>query len=186
MNSVYFLGISVVGAFFIAYNYIAKAGWSSSIKRVAETMPSFVIVPGLILIILMALPSTRNVVMHWTHDGIMDPASEHYDKIIAGKAWYLKGKLHRVGGPAIERVDNTNEWWFEGMLHRTDGPAIVSSYYAEWWYYNQIVYRITLKEDYITLEEGLPCSIIWDKNPITQKKVLTSSGIKYIPNLPGL
>lgn len=103
-----------------------------------------------------------------------------------GKAWYLKGKLHRVGGPAIERVDNTNEWWFEDMLHRTDGPAIVSSYYAEWWYYNQIVYRITPKEDYITLEEGLPCSIIWDKNPITQKKVLTSSGIKYIPNLPGL
>jgi len=122
----------------------------------------------------------------WRHGElhrVKGPAIEYTD---GTREWYLKGKLHRVGGPAIERVNNTNEWWFEGMLHRTDGPAIVSSFYAEWWYYDQIVYRITLKEDYITLEEGLPCSIIWDKNPITQKKVLTSSGIKYIPNLPGI
>ena len=26
---------------------------------------------------------------HWMHDGIMDPNSDHYDHIIAGKAWYL-------------------------------------------------------------------------------------------------
>ena len=89
MNSVYFLGISVVGAFFISYNFVAKSGWYVSIKRVAEAFPSFVVIPGAILLILMAIPSTRHVVMHWTHDGIMDPASEHYDKIIAGKSWYL-------------------------------------------------------------------------------------------------
>lgn len=89
MNSVYFLGISVVGAFFMSYNYVAKAGWQVAIKRVAEAFPSFIIIPGAVLIILMAIPSTRHIVMHWTHDGIMDPASENYDKIIAGKAWYL-------------------------------------------------------------------------------------------------
>ena len=89
MNSVYFLGISVVGAFFIAYNYVAKAGWSASIKRVAEAFPSFIIVPGIILIILFAVPSTRHIIMHWTHDGIVDPNSENYDKILAAKSWYL-------------------------------------------------------------------------------------------------
>lgn len=89
MNSVYFLGISVVGAFFMSYNYVAKSGWYVAIKRVAEAFPSFIIVPGAILLILLAIPSTRHVVMHWTHEGIMDPTSEHYDKIIAGKSWYL-------------------------------------------------------------------------------------------------
>jgi len=28
-------------------------------------------------------------IFHWTHEGIMDPSSEHYDSIIAGKEGYL-------------------------------------------------------------------------------------------------
>lgn len=89
MNSVYFIGISVVGVFFLSYNYVAKAGWYTSFKRVPEAFPSFVIVPALIMLGLFLYPETRNIIFHWTHHGIMDPASENYDKIIAGKSWYL-------------------------------------------------------------------------------------------------
>ena len=52
------------------------------------------------------------------------------------KRWYLKGKLHREDGPAIEHADGTKEWYLNGKLHRKDGPAI------EWvdghkiWYLN--------------------------------------------------
>lgn len=89
MNSVYFLGISVVGVFFMSYNYVAKAGWNTSIKRIAEAFPAFMIVPSAILLILFAIPATRHIVFHWTHDGIMTPGSENYDEIIASKSWYL-------------------------------------------------------------------------------------------------
>ena len=89
MNSVYFLGISVVGVFFLSYNYVAKAGWYTTFKRVPEAFPSFIIVPAVIMLALFLIPDTRHIIFHWTHVGIMDPASEHYDKIIAGKSWYL-------------------------------------------------------------------------------------------------
>ncbi len=89
MNSVYFLGISLIGVFFISYNYVAKAGWYTSFKRVPEAFPAFMIIPAAIILALYLIPSTRHIIFHWTHEGIMDPASHHYDKIIAGKSWYL-------------------------------------------------------------------------------------------------
>ena len=33
---------------------------------------------------------------HWLHDGIMDPVSEHYDRIIAGKEPYLNATFFIV------------------------------------------------------------------------------------------
>jgi hypothetical protein len=89
MNAIYFLGISVIGVFFISYNYVAKAGWYTSFKRVPEAIPAFMIFPAAIILILIAIPSTRHIVMHWTHDGIMDIGSSNYDAIIAGKSWWL-------------------------------------------------------------------------------------------------
>lgn len=43
----------------------------------------------------------------------------------AGTKFYFKGsKLHRIGGPAIERKNGDKEWIVNGKLHRTNGPAI--------------------------------------------------------------
>ena len=89
MNSVYFLGISIIGLFFISYNYVAKAGWYTSFKRVPEAFPAFSIIPAIIILILFAIPSTRHMILHWTNEGIMDPLSANYDKIIASKSWWL-------------------------------------------------------------------------------------------------
>jgi len=67
---------------------------------------------------------------------------EKYKFIIdkeGNKFWYLpsKGKncIHRIGGPAIERVDGVIEWWLNDELHRIDGPAVIDLYsdYIEWW-----------------------------------------------------
>jgi antitoxin component YwqK of YwqJK toxin-antitoxin module len=50
------------------------------------------------------------------------------------KAWYLNGKLHREGGPAIEYVSGTKMWYLNGKLHREDGPAAEGSGGTkEWW-----------------------------------------------------
>ncbi|MFT7434235.1 MAG: hypothetical protein ACI8UX_000021 [Psychromonas sp.] len=96
MNSIYFLGISVIGLFFISYNYVAKAGWYTSFKRVPEAFPAFLVIPAAIILILIAIPGSRHIVMHWTQDGIMDPLSDNFDAIIAGKSWWLNMPFYIV------------------------------------------------------------------------------------------
>ena len=51
--------------------------------------------------------------------------------------WYnADGKLHRLNGPVVERMDGSKEYYKNGKLHREDGPAIEYSdgykaYYKE-------------------------------------------------------
>ena len=52
------------------------------------------------------------------------------------KHWYLNGKLHREGGPAVERSDGTKRWFLNGERHREDGPAVEWSDGEKWWYLN--------------------------------------------------
>lgn len=38
--------------------------------------------------------------------------------------WTYNGKLHRVGGPAVEFKNGSKHWYQNGLLHRDDGPAL--------------------------------------------------------------
>lgn len=87
LNGVYFSGIAVIGMFFVALQYLTKSGWSSVVKRVPEAFPRFLFFTAPLMILLFIFKG--DVIFHWMHHGIMDPASEHYDKIIAGKKGYL-------------------------------------------------------------------------------------------------
>jgi hypothetical protein len=40
------------------------------------------------------------------------PAME--EDTFGNKFWYLKGKLHREDGPAIEYADGDKSWWLNG------------------------------------------------------------------------
>jgi len=74
------------------------------------------------------------------------------------KEWYINGKRHRIGepaviGPSIEewwvndqrhRIDEPavigpgiEKWYQNGQLHRIDGPAYISPGYEEWWLNDQ-------------------------------------------------
>ena len=64
------------------------------------------------------------------------PAEEEY--ITGTNIWYKEGKIHRIGGPAIEYTDGSREWFVEGKMHRLDGPAaemvdVPSRRKKEWW-----------------------------------------------------
>ena len=65
----YFAGISVTMMFFSALQYLARAGWSASVRRIAELYAGMV--PILAILIL---PLVANVFMHhgsifeWTHE----------------------------------------------------------------------------------------------------------------------
>ena len=91
-NTYFFLGISVFAVFFIALQYVAEASWSIVLKRVPEAIISFLPISGIIMLIIMVTAVMHfggNHIYHWMADGVMDPNSENYDKIIAGKEAFL-------------------------------------------------------------------------------------------------
>jgi len=57
------------------------------------------------------------------------------------KEWFLKGKLHREDGPAVEYADGTEEWFIDGKLHREDGPAVEYAGGTKGWYLNGELHR---------------------------------------------
>ena len=52
------------------------------------------------------------------------------------KRWYLNGELHRIDGPAIERLNGTKLWYLNGKYHRVDGPAVEDSNGYKAWFLN--------------------------------------------------
>ncbi|MBF9238199.1 quinol:cytochrome C oxidoreductase [Hymenobacter sp. BT683] len=86
-SNVFFLGVSTIGTVFMAINYVAYAGWSVLIKRIAEALSAWVIPGAAIMLVVFLLG--RHDIFHWTHEGIMDKGSANYDAIIAGKSGFL-------------------------------------------------------------------------------------------------
>ena len=90
--AIFFLGASLLSVFFLALQYVAEVGWSAILKRVFMAIGSFlpyVAVVILLIILTGGLHMFGNHTYHWMADGIMDPESKHYDKIIAGKEAFL-------------------------------------------------------------------------------------------------
>lgn len=94
VNAVYFTGISVVGMFFLSYNYLAQAGWSSAFKRIPEAMPAFLPVTGLIMLAVFFIAG--HDLFHWTHEGLYDPNSPEFDPIINGKKGFLNTPFYLI------------------------------------------------------------------------------------------
>lgn len=89
-NNVFFAGIALVGVFFIAFNYVATAGWSAAIKRVPEAFGNYLPVAALITVGLLA--AFGSTIFHWIHamhNGALDDKSPEYDAVLASKTWYL-------------------------------------------------------------------------------------------------
>lgn len=58
------------------------------------------------------------------------PAIEGSD---GSEEWYLNGIRHRLDGPAVTNSDGTKEWWVEGIRHRVGAPAIESNGTSQIW-----------------------------------------------------
>ncbi|WP_417611218.1 quinol:cytochrome C oxidoreductase [Owenweeksia hongkongensis] len=93
-NNFFFLSIALGALFFMAVQYAAQAGWTVVLLRVMEAMTSFLWIPMVIMLIIIGagvMHMGGNHIWHWMAEGIMDPASDNYDSIIAGKEGYLNG-----------------------------------------------------------------------------------------------
>jgi hypothetical protein len=81
VSTMYFVGLSLAGMLFLAFHYVTTAGWSVSIKRVAEAMASTLpAAAGLVGFMLCGM----GVLYEWTHSEIVAG-----DPILMGKSGWL-------------------------------------------------------------------------------------------------
>ncbi len=94
INTIFFLGISMIGVFFVAIQSAAHVGWSAAIKRVPEAFGAFLPFMGVMMIIIFAWAG--HDIFHWTHDSLYDIKSPDYDEIIDGKKGFLNSTFFYV------------------------------------------------------------------------------------------
>jgi hypothetical protein len=86
----YFACVCMSGAFFLAVQFVAQAGWSASILRVPQAMAKTLPIAVIILLVVVGLGLyTHNLYHHWNAPGLTDPNSPDYDKLIDGKSAFL-------------------------------------------------------------------------------------------------
>lgn len=65
------------------------------------------------------------------------PAIKYSD---GGKAWFINGKRHRVGGPAEDYLE-VKAWWKNGKRHRLNAPASLNDLLSikEYWEFGKFI-----------------------------------------------
>lgn len=88
--SFFFFMIALGTLAFYAIQYAAQAGWSPVLFRVMEGITAYLpVASAIILALLLASSFHVNHIFHWMDPELVDPNSDHYDKIIAGKSGFL-------------------------------------------------------------------------------------------------
>ena len=86
----YFTGVCIAGAFFIAIQFVAQAGWSAGLLRIPQAFAKVLPVAAIILLIICAAGLySHNLYHHWHHEGIAEVGHANYDPIIADKVVFL-------------------------------------------------------------------------------------------------
>ncbi len=67
------------------------------------------------------------------------------------KSWYINGRLHREGGPAVEYANGTKEWRINGKYHREDGPAIEFADGSKLWFVHGKQIHCKTNEEFLKL-----------------------------------
>ena len=87
LNNIYFLGIAIIGVFFVAIQYVAQAGWFTVAIRIPMSFGWFIPLSGVFMLLLFFIGG--HDLFHWTHEGLYIEGGADYDAIIAGKTWFL-------------------------------------------------------------------------------------------------
>ncbi|MVN92558.1 quinol:cytochrome C oxidoreductase [Mucilaginibacter aquatilis] len=126
LMSYYFVGVCVAGVFFLAYQYMAQAGWSVGLLRIPQAFARVLGVGVVLLLIVVGAglflthkeSHEGHEVMapylysHWATDGLTTEGSPIYDAIIAGKSAFLN-KPFFYGSLAVMLLLYT---WFGKLL----------------------------------------------------------------------
>ena len=87
---IFFMLIAMGVLSFYAIQIVSQAGWSPVLFRVMHAITAYLLPGSVIFFILLCLSGFHvNHMFVWMSDGIIDPASANYDKLIANKSGYL-------------------------------------------------------------------------------------------------
>jgi hypothetical protein len=87
---IFFMLLSMGVLAFYAIQQVAQAGWSPVLFRVMQGITAYLPVGSVIFFVFLVLCGFHfNHLFAWLIEGVTDPTSANYDKIIAGKSGYL-------------------------------------------------------------------------------------------------
>lgn len=140
MNNIFFVGLGIIGLFFVAIQYAAQAGWSSGLKRVPLAMGHWLPVAFGLTIGLWFV--ANHDIFHWTHGYLYDKSSGSYDEIIDGKAPYFFWPGEAGGFPIfyiLRMVLFFGMWyWFFLMIKRNMLAEDLEGD-IKYWYKNRVI-----------------------------------------------
>lgn len=87
INNMYFVGLALLGVFFVAIQYVSQAGWSAALIRIPMSFGNWLPIGFILTLVIFFLGG--HDIFHWTHDYLYDVNDPRYDPIIAGKEGYL-------------------------------------------------------------------------------------------------
>ncbi len=97
INNVFFTGLSLIGIFFFAIQYVAQVGWSAGIKRIPLAFGNWL--PFALILMLIVFAFGGHDLFHWTHaDLYMEDGG---DEIIKGKGSYFYWPLENGTTPVF-------------------------------------------------------------------------------------
>lgn len=86
MNNIYFLGLGLIGLFFVAVQYAAEAGWSAGILRIPIAMAKWLPIAAVLTLVLWFF--AHHDLFHWTHNDLYEKGPD-FDPILYKKAPYF-------------------------------------------------------------------------------------------------
>lgn len=96
----FFMMIALGVLAFYAIQFASQAGWSPVLFRVMEGITAYVL-PGALIVLGIALASHylgHDSIFMWMNPEVINPESEHFDKLIAGKSSWLSVGWFAVRG----------------------------------------------------------------------------------------
>ncbi len=139
MNNTFFVGLGIIGLFFIAIQYAAQAGWSAGILRVPMAMATWIPIAGILMLILYFV--TGHTIFHWTHADLYDADSPAFDPIINGKGTYFYWLGSKGGFPTffiLRMVVFFGGWYWFFITIRRRMLAEDNEITNQYWYANRV------------------------------------------------
>lgn len=115
VNNIFFLGISLIGTFFLGIQYIAQAGWSVQLNRLMQAMGSYLpVAGGIMIVIIVAGGMHLHHMYHW-----MDTFITTEEITVAELREYEAGMSHGEEHAMEAYAEGHGDMHAEG--HESDG-----------------------------------------------------------------
>lgn len=143
LDNIYFVGIAIIGVFFVAINYAAQAGWPAYFKRIPESFGHWLLYGGALTLGLFFITNYTSPVhfhlFHWLDQSLYAEGTKTYDAIIAGKQGYLNVTFYLIRLVAYFAL-----WYFMWKLIRNNSLKEDLEGSSQYWTKNRSLSAIFL------------------------------------------